>query len=527
MNTSARTTRAVDDRWLFPLVLTLAAVLRLYELGTRSLWTDEGSTWTAASLPLAQMLERCITRDASPPLYYIVTSFFLRVGGGTEAALRFGSVLSSLALVWLSYRLARLVMPRTGASLAALFCALAPFQVMFAQEARTYTMVAALSVWGTYLFARGILETNTRVWRSYAGVIALGLWTQSIALLALPAQGIVAVVTREGRRQFGRWVLALLAAAAIYAPWAYLSREMADHLAHSHWYIEEPTLIGLVKVLRGLLLSPMPIVTAPRDSVMPGLDLMLPRVAAWGVLLLPPFALLIATLSGGLKRDKLGGLTRILWLGWIVPIVAVFAVSLLGRPLFLPRYFVFATPYIAVLFALGAYSLPTVARALSVGVLVFVQLLGLVRYHHDATKEPWREIAAHMQAVSPSNRTAALVLFDADPLRFYERAQAPGVRSFEVSHPAQPFAAEFSAPELAYLDSAAHANASGYDDVWVFVRSPKSPVRHRVVEIARAAAGEGRALAEERTWDSFSGPLMSWRYTKGAVPALADSTPVR
>ncbi len=527
MNTLARTARGVDDRWLFPLVLMLASVLRLHELGTRSLWTDEGSTWTAASLPLAQMLERCITRDASPPLYYIVTSFFLRVGGGTEAALRFSSVLSSLALVWLSYRLARLVMPRTGASLAALFCALAPFQVMFAQEARTYTMVAALSVWGTYLFARGILETNSRVWRSYAGVLALGLWTQSIALLALPAQGIVAVVTREGRHQFGRWVLALVVAAAIYAPWAYLSREMADHLAHSHWYIEEPTLISLIKVLRGLLLSPMPIVTAPKGSVMPGLDIMLPRVAAWGVLLLPPFALLIATLSGGLKRDKLGGLTRILWLSWVAPVIAVFAVSLLGRPLFLPRYFVFATPYIAVLFALGAYSLTAVARALSVGVLVFVQLLGLVRYHHDASKEPWRELAAHMQAVSPSNHTAALVLFDADPLRFYERARAPGVRSFEVSHPAQPFAAEFSEPELAYLDSAAHANAIGYDDVWVIVRSPKSPVRHQVVQIARAAAGEGRALAEERTWDSFGGPIMSWRYTKGAIPAPADSTPVR
>jgi len=526
MNAPARPGQPAD-RWLFPVVLALAAALRLFELGSRSLWTDEGSTWTAASLPLAQMLERCVVRDASPPLYYLVTAFFLRIGGGTEAALRFSSVLASLALVWLTYRLARLVMPRGGASLAALFCALAPFQVMFAQEARTYTMVAALSVWGTYLFARGILRGGPHRWRNYAAVVALGLWTQSIALLALPAQGLIAVTTADGRRQSWRWVLALLAAAAVYAPWAWLSRAMTGHLSSSHWYIEEPTVSGLVKVLRGLLLSPMPIVTAPAGSDMPGLDFILPRVAAWGALLLPPFALLAATLRGAFGRDAKSSVVRILWLAWLVPLAAVLVVSMLGRPLFLPRYFVFATPYLSVLFALGTFALPALARWAFAGSLLLVQLLGLARYHFDATKEPWREAAAHMQATSPAGRTAAFVLFDVDPLRFYERAQSPGVKSFEVSHPAQPFAAEFSEPELAYIDSAAHANATGFEDVWVYVRSPKSPVRHRVVGIARAAAAEGRTLIEERTWDSFGGPLMSWHYAKGAAPAQADSTPVR
>lgn len=514
-------------RWLFPVVLLFAAALRLYELGERSLWTDEGSTWTAASLPLAQMLERCIERDASPPLYYLVTSWFLRLGGGTEAALRFSSLLASLALVWLTYRIARLAMPRAGASLAALFCALAPFQLMFAQEARTYTMVAALSVWGTYLYARAILQPKAAKWAGYAAAIALGLWTQTIALLALPAQGAIAVLTHAGRRRFLPWALALLAAAAVYAPWAWLSRAMTEHLAHSHWYIEEPTFRGLVKVLRGLLLSPMPIVTAPAGSVMPGLDHLLPRHVAWGVLILPPFALLIATLRDLFSRDARGSLTRILWLAWLAPIAAVLAVSMLGRPLFLPRYFVFATPYIAVLFSLGALALPGLVRSIAAGALILVQLLGLVRYHHDATKEPWREITAHMHATSPEGRTAALVLFDADPLRYYETRRSSRIATFEVSHPAQPFAAAFSPSEIASIDSAAHANTQSYSDVWIFVRSPKSPVRHHIVERTREVAEVGRVLVEARTWDSFGGPVMSWHYARTVVPASADSTPGR
>lgn len=517
MSVRASTGQA-EGRWLFPGVMVLAALLRLHELGARSLWTDEGSTWTAASLPLPQLIERCLVRDASPPLYYLVTSLFLHLGGGTEAALRFSSLLASLGLVWLTYRLARLALARPAASLAALFCALAPYQLMYAQEARTYTLVALFSVWGTYLYMRGLLGPGIRAWFGYAVVTALGLWTQSIALLALPAQGLIAIGTHAGRRRLLMWVLALAAAAVLYSPWAWLSREMADHLAHSHWYIEEPTVLGLVKVLRGLLLSPMPLVTAPAGSVMPGLDRVLPRALAWALLVLPPMVLLGASLRHLLGRSTRGSLTRLLWLAWVTPLAAVLAVSLLGRPLFLPRYFVFATPYVAVLFVLGAMALPARLRAVPVALLVLVQCLGILRYHHDATKEPWRDMAAHMDEVSPSGRTAALVLFDADPLRFYERRHAPGIRSFEVSHPAEPFAANFSEPELAYIDSAAHANVQGYDEVWVFVRSPKSPIRHRVVAIARAAAAEGRVLAEQRDWESFGGPVMSWRYTKPAGP---------
>lgn len=523
MNAPARM-GSFSDRWLFPAVISLASLLRLYDLGRRNLWTDEGSTWTAASLPMHQMLERCIVRDASPPLYYLITALFLRLGGGSEAALRFTSVLASLGLVWLTYRLARLALPRSGASLAALFCTLAPYQVMFAQEARTYALVAAFSVWGTYLFTRGLLHGGTRVWPRYAAVVALSLWTQSIALLALPTHCVMAVLTPAGRRQLKPWALAILVAAAVFAPWAYLSRDMAQHMAHSHWYIEEPTFIGLVKVLRGLLLSPMPIVTAPHGSTMPGLDFMLPRLAAWALLVLPPLALLVATLRSVFLRDARGRLTRIMWLAWILPLATVLAVSLLGRPLFLPRYFVFATPYIAVLFALGAMSLPKATRSLAVGLLIMVQLLGLARYRQDATKEPWREVARHMQATSPAGRTAAFVVFDADPLRFYERKFAPGVKSFEVSHPREPFGAEFTPAQLAYLDSAAHANAAGYDDVWVHVSSPKSPARHRVVNIARGAAAEGRVLVEDRRWESSGGPVMSWHYARLDTPAVADST---
>ncbi len=156
---SASDSRIVAGTRFGPLaVLLIAALVRFHGLGARSVWTDEGSTWSAASLPLRALLRRCVERDASPPLYYLLTKLSLAFGDD-EFHLRLVSALASIALVWLTYRLARLALNRQAASLAALLTALSPFQLMYAQEARTYTLVAALLVGAMVAFARTLLSS--------------------------------------------------------------------------------------------------------------------------------------------------------------------------------------------------------------------------------------------------------------------------------------------------------------------------------------------------------------------------------
>lgn len=504
------------DRWAIWGVLALAALVRAWQLGARTLWTDEGSTWTAATLPLGAMLRRCVERDASPPLFYLLTSWSLKLGDG-EAQLRLVSFFASLALVWLTYRLGRLGLSRRRAAFAALLTALSPYQVMYAQEARTYTLAAVALVAGIWFYARASMSNRPSHWAALALATAFGAWTQTIALLGISAQAALAVGTKSGRRRLLPWVAALVAGAALYLPWAWYARGVTEHLGSSHWYIPDPDAKGVFKVLRAALLSPLPLVGAPEGSTLPGLDHWMPRLLAWLLVTAPVAIALLYGLPELAGRDGRGRLTRVAWAAWFVPVAAVFVLSF-QRPLFLPRYFVFVTPAVSLLFTLGASALsPRPLRFVAGGWLAALAVLGLVRYGHDYTKEPWREVTTEIRARAAAGRTAVLVPFDVDPFHYYNRALPQPVRGFEVGHPDEPFAAAYTPKQLDELTEAARRNAEPYDEVWVVVRSPNSEVRREVARRAEAVAGEGRALVERRRWDSLTGPLRVSRFVRGGV----------
>lgn len=81
-------------------------------------------------------------------------------------------------------------------------------------------------------------------------ITALGLWTQSIAILGLGVQRAVVIATAAGRRNLWRWGLALVAAFALYAPWPAISAAQASPLGHSHGYLGTPGGHEVFRVLR-------------------------------------------------------------------------------------------------------------------------------------------------------------------------------------------------------------------------------------------------------------------------------------
>jgi len=502
--------------------LVIAALVRLHGLGSRSLWTDEGSTWTAASLPLRALVRRCVERDASPPLYYLLTKCAIAFGDD-EAHLRLVSVLASLVLVWLTYRLARLALARNGATFAAVLTALSPYQIMYAQEARTYALVGALLVAGVYAHARLTAGGGRRAWWALVGTTALGLWTQSIAALGVLAQGALAVGTRAGRRRFGPWLGAMVVTGVLYLPWAWYGRGLSEHMASSHWYIEGPDAHGVFKVLRAALLSPLPLVAAPTGSRLHGLADYLPTLLAWLLVALSPVVLLALSVRELRAAGPRGRLARLAWAGWGVPLAAVFLVSL-RQPLFIARYFVFVTPFVSVLYALGVTRVrSTPVRLTLCTLLVGLSLFAIARYEHDYTKEPWREVAAQVDAGHGAVPTAVLVTFDVDPFAFYARRMVRPVMEFEVGHPEEPFAAHYTPRQLDELEAQARANTAPYPEVWVVVRSPNSDVRREVARRTQAVAAAGRRLVLHERIESATGGLSVTRYVRDSLATPAPA----
>jgi 4-amino-4-deoxy-L-arabinose transferase-like glycosyltransferase len=493
--------------------IAVAAVLRFQGLGARPVWTDEGCSWTASVLNVTDLLHRCVTRDASPPLYYLVTSWVFR-WGDDEWHLRLFPALASVALVWLTYRLARLGLGRGASTLAAFFTALSPFQVQYGQEARTYVPVAMFMTGAMLVYARVQQKPGPRRWLPLVLLTAAGLWTQSIAALGVAAQGLLAVLTPTGRRRFWPWAGAMAVAAVLYLPWVIYSNRTAANLGHSHWYIPEASTHGVFNVIRALLVSPFPLGTAPRNSLYPGLSEYMPRVIAFLLIGLPSLIALALTVPKQAAHSSTGFLARLSWIGWSAPIVLVYLVSL-KQSLLLPRYFVFAGPYVSVLLAMGVVAVrPVAGRVVLTAWLVAISCLGLFRYQVDFEKEPWREVIAHVRETARPGRTLVLVPFDADPAAYYLRDGRSGVRPLEVHHPKQPFSSAFTPVQLDEVEAATRLESREYDDVWVIIRSAWNRERREMADRTLSVAAEGRTLVEEREWTSYNAPLHVTRFVR-------------
>jgi 4-amino-4-deoxy-L-arabinose transferase-like glycosyltransferase len=506
-----------------PVVLLGALLIRLWHLGARSVWTDEGSAWTAASSTFREMLRFCAERDASPPLFYFLTSLALRFGDD-EAHLRLVSVLASVVLVWLAYRFARLMADRAESTLAAAIVAVSPYQLMYAQEARSYMLVALLSVGSLYLFVRAALLGRSRAWLPYVIVTTLALYTQTIAVLSLGIQGALLLFTAEGRRRIVPASLATLASVALYVPWLLVSVGQLEHLSQSHWYLASLDRQEIFQVPRALFLSPTPLVTPPPEATTPGLEAVMPRTLAHLILIVIPLLPLAAMLPSLIERGRRGFLSRVTAAALMLPLLAVLAV-MHWKPLWLARYFVFLTPFLGVLLARGLVSLkPPPLRAGWITLFVVASLYACFRYDIDYSKERWREVAATVARLGAPGRTAVLVTFDLDPYRFYNSKLAQPVAAFEVSHPEVPFASGYEDRQLREMMGKAAERTATYDEVWVVVRSPNSEIRREVARRAEQVAARGRRFAGRWKWDAANGPLRVVRYVRPGNPVAA--TPV-
>ncbi|MEZ4668267.1 MAG: glycosyltransferase family 39 protein [Anaerolineae bacterium] len=127
---------------LMTLILLLACAAGLYHIQSQSIWFDEG--WSAYAAAQPTLLAAWNADATNPPLYYVLLNVFARGAGDSELALRYFSLLCGLLVVALSYQLGWQLFGQRAGLMSALLAAFSPLLWWAGQEARMYTLLAAL-----------------------------------------------------------------------------------------------------------------------------------------------------------------------------------------------------------------------------------------------------------------------------------------------------------------------------------------------------------------------------------------------
>ena len=438
----------------------LAAALRLYRLGSESLWVDELiSLELVRRASAAELLVLVPAEQPHLPLYYVLLDGWAGLVGTHPAALRALSVLAGVAAVPAGYAVGRrLYGHRVGLGAAGLV-ALSRFQLSYAQQVRMYSLVTLLALCSFYCLTR----RGERRWAAGYAVSTLTLvLTHPFGLLVPAAQAVpvAAGAVREGGRRRTAPLLAVAVLALPAAVWL-----LAEARTATITFVELPGATA-VPALVGALFTDEPSVAAA--LVGSGV------VAGAGA-----FAL-----HAG---DGLADADRLVLAWLVVPLVALFVASHAVTPVFWPRYAAVAAPaaYLVVARGLAAIDRSRLRTGLAL-LLVTGLVAGAGAYHAGDQREQWAEAVAAVEQRAGADDL--VVVSDRMVLRNYDYYADRPLETVGVVGP------ESGTGRDRTPEAAVRAALAGEETVWLVFSHVVERERARLLGLAR----EGRTVTLHR-----------------------------
>ncbi|MEH0589169.1 glycosyltransferase family 39 protein [Streptomyces sp. B21-106] len=198
----------------------------LWGLDRGGIWRDEAVTFQVARRTVPQIWRLLHGVDAVHGLYYLVMHAVLAVRPG-EVVLRLPSVCAAAAAAGMVAALGvRLARPRVGLW-AGLLYAVTPLAGHYAQEGRSYALVAAGAAGATLLLARTLDGGTPRMWWAYGGVVAATCLLHELAVLVLCAHALTLALLRSPRAVWRSWTRAAGGAVTVLLPLVLESRRQS------------------------------------------------------------------------------------------------------------------------------------------------------------------------------------------------------------------------------------------------------------------------------------------------------------
>jgi uncharacterized membrane protein len=377
-----------SHRILF-LILLLATALRIWSLGTESLWLDEVLTARHIGTSYIQIIQD-FRGNSQTVIYYLCEKAWCMVFGQTEVALRFPSVIYGVLTIWAIFLLAAQLFSRSAALWTAFLLAINPFAIYYSQEARPYSLFLLAAVFSLYFLLRFQQQPNKGTAWGYVISTNVALYAHPLGPLLMLVHGTTVLLFCEKtewrylRKTLGLMVMAFV----LYIPqlilmWTAIIDKIRGKGGAS--WIPEPILWDLVETFRQYFMNPYLAVFA--------------------------FALLIAASiillrQGGSDRRGFYQCASL----FFASIPLLWIISFLLTPLYVHR---FTIPALAAVILILGWCFNAIKGWGRIVVLGFYLLLtghALFNYFTKTDKDPWRQTA---QIVRENVRPGDAIVFSA------------------------------------------------------------------------------------------------------------------
>lgn len=403
--------------WIYlSAILTAAIGLRFTQLNYHSLWADELATWWDCWKPTFQDFWQTYSGlELTPPLYFFTEFGVARILPAQEWTIRLLSAFYGVGFVITLYLFAYELAgkSRTAALAAAAFATTSYRAILFAQEARSYSLMlclAALSGW-TWLRLNdhsSKLTGSPGDKRSKAYIVSAAAlsYTHVFGVIMVMSQALSTIFRRplNGRTAF-YWLKLYAIIGLAFTPWIYF---LATHPTPQTSMIKS---------------------TVPWNEIFVGHRELFGSSAVNSI-----FATLLA-IYGIVASPKESRRTRLAVFSWVFLVFYIsVSISHLARPIYSTRYYMVALAPMLAAAAAGIHEIANRKKLIAAFCTIAFVLMGLhetvIAKHFYTTpkSEQAREAAQAAVNLLNANPDAALVITELVPFvltYYFDRFHSP------------------------------------------------------------------------------------------------------
>jgi uncharacterized membrane protein len=427
-------------------ILILAALLRLLQLGSESLWWDEAVTVAIVRLDWEAFWKVLSHFEANTGLYYCLLRLWVNLGE-SEFVLRSLSALAGVLAVGLVYVLGKRLFDTKVGLIGAALLTTNSFHIQYSQEARGYSLVVLLTALSSLFFLRAIEHSSRNDWVGYILTATLAVYTHFFSVLVLGAHWVWLILVRRRNIPWRGFLVAVLAISMLLVPLA---------------------IFALVRGTGQISWIPK---TRPQDAF----NLFNSLAGGGRFLLLAYFVACSIAFLYALKTWVQWKELSKIWsyaflLSWFfVPLVVGIGISL-WKPVLVDRYFIICLPPLVLLAAVGLSQVrPSWISGVSLIVLLSLSARADFRYYSHLHKDDWRGATAYVVSHAlPKDG----ILFDPGRGRFgfdyYVRRSNPEAQTWQIVFPEPYDWTNMRGEAMRHpSDSMVRTIHKGYERVWL------------------------------------------------------------